>query len=88
MIWEDLLRAMATLCLTVALAAAVAAAILLVKEELSDRVGSEIGSKSGRKTGLLALLAVGVWIMVIGQNVSAAEAGGDRNGRDVRCPSG
>ena len=76
MIWEDLLRAMATLCLTVALAAAVAAAILLVKEELSDRLGSEIRSKSGRKTGLLALLAVGVWIMVIGQNVSAAEAGG------------
>ena len=75
MMWEDLLRAMATLCLTAALAAAAAAAILLVKEDLSDRLGNEFRPGSGRKTGLLTLLAVGVWIMVIGQNVTAAEAG-------------
>ena len=73
---EDICRVMACLCLTAALAAAVAAAILLVREELADRVKEELKSKYSRRIGLLVLFTVCVWLLIIGQNASAAEAAG------------
>ena len=71
---EDVCRVMAGLCLAAALAAAAAAVILLVREGLAGRLRDELKSKYRRRIGLLVLFTVCVWLLVIGQNASAAEA--------------
>ena len=73
-VWEDISRVMAILCLVTAGAALVAAGILLVREELTGRLWDLLKSETGKRTGILVLAAACVWILVIGQNVSAAEA--------------
>ena len=70
---------MAALFMITALAGAAAAVILLVRARLYERLAGEAGAKY-RKTGILALIAVCVWIMVIGQSAAAAEAGSTRQG--------
>ena len=72
-IWGETSRIIAILCLTTALAAVTAAVILLVHEDLTERLSDRVKRGSGRKTGILALVAAGVWILVIGQSVAAAE---------------
>ena len=72
-IWGETSRIIAILCLTTALAAVTAAVILLVHEDLTERLGDRVKKGVGRKTGILALVAAGVWILVIGQSVAAAE---------------
>ena len=72
-IWGETGRIIAILCLTTALAAVTAAVILLVHEDLTERLSDRVKRGIGRKTGILALVAVGVWILVIGQSVAAAE---------------
>ena len=71
--WEDISRIMAILCLITAGAAFAAAGILLVREELTGRFWDALKSEAGRRTGILAIVAAGVWILVIGRSVSAAE---------------
>ena len=72
-IWGETSRIIAILCLTTALAAVTAAVILLVHEDLTERLNDRVKRGIGRKTGILALVAAGVWILVIGQSVAAAE---------------
>ena len=72
-IWGETSRIIAILCLTTALAAVTAAVILLVHEDLTERLSDRVKRGIGRKTGILALVAAGVWILVIGQSVAAAE---------------
>ena len=72
--WEEICRAMAALCLGLTLATVAGAVVLLVREGLADKLRNALLSKHSRRVSLLAVLAVGVWILVIGQNVSAAEA--------------
>ena len=71
--WEDISRVMAVLCLVTAGAAFVAAGILLVREELTGRLWDTLKSEAGKRKGILILAAAGVWILVIGRSVSAAE---------------
>ena len=71
--WEEISRIMAILCLVTAGAACVAAGILLVREELTGKLWETLKSESGRRTGILVIVAAGVWILVIGHSVSAAE---------------
>ena len=72
-IWEEISRVMAILCLVTAGAAFVAAGILLVREELTGRLLETLKTETGRRKGILVLAAAGVWILVIGHGVSAAE---------------
>lgn len=72
-IWEQVCRVMAALFMVTSLAAAAAALILLIREDLAERFGREYGKRYLRRLGLLAALAVGVWILVIGQSARAAE---------------
>ena len=72
-IWGETSRIIVILCLTTALAAVTAAVILLVHEDLTERLSDRVKRGIGRKTGILALVAAGVWILVIGQSVAAAE---------------
>ena len=72
-IWGETSRIIAILCLTTALAAVTAAVILLVHEDLTECLSDRVKRGIGRKTGILALVAAGVWILVIGQSVAAAE---------------
>ena len=72
-VWEDISRVMAILCLVTAGAAFVAAGILLVREELTGRLWDTLRSEAGKRKGILILAAAGVWILVIGRSVSAAE---------------
>ena len=71
--WEEISRVMAVLCLITAGAAIVAAGILVLREELGGRLRSTLKSEAGRRKGILLLAAAGVWILVIGKSVSAAE---------------
>ena len=71
--WEQVCRVMAALFMVTSLAAAAAALILLIRENLAERLGRECGDRYIRRLGLLAVLAVGVWILVIGQSARAAE---------------
>ena len=77
--WKQICGIMAALFMITALAGAAAAVILLVRARLYERLAGEAGAKY-RKTGILALIAVCVWIMVIGQSAAAAEAGSTRQG--------
>ena len=70
-IWGETSRIIVILCLTTALAAVTAAVILLVHEDLTERLSDRVKRGIGRKTGILALVAAGVWILVIGQSVAA-----------------
>ena len=72
--WEEISRVMAVLCLITALAAVTAAGILFVREKLSERTDSR-RSAGGRRAGIIAALAVGVWLLVLGRSASAAETG-------------
>lgn len=72
--WEEISRVMAVLCLITAGAAIVAAGILVLREKLGGRLRSTLKSDAGRRKGILLLAAAGVWILVIGKSVSAAEA--------------
>ena len=72
-IWGEAGRVMAALCLVTALAAVTAAVILLVHEGLTGRLKDTVKRETGRKLGILALIAVFVWVFVIGQSVAAAE---------------
>ena len=72
--WEEISRIMAVLCLITAGAAIVAAGILVLREELGGRLRSTLKSEAGKRKGILLLAAAGVWILVIGKSVSAAEA--------------
>lgn len=74
LIWGEICRVMATICLITALAAATAAGILLAKEKLAGRLIREWKEKTGKRTGFLVLAALLVWILVLGQNAAAAEA--------------
>ena len=74
MYWKQICGIMAALLLITALAGASAALILLVRARLYERLAGKAGANY-RKTGILALIAVCVWIMVIGQSAAAAEAG-------------
>ncbi|MBQ9027887.1 MAG: hypothetical protein IJ110_03875 [Lachnospiraceae bacterium] len=62
---------MAALFMVTSLAAAAAALILLIREDLAERFGREYGNRYLRRLGLLAVLAVGVWILVIGKSARA-----------------
>ena len=73
-IWGETGRIMASLCLITALAAVTTAVILLVHEDLTGRLKNTVKKEAGRKLGILALIAVFVWILAIGKNVAAAEA--------------
>lgn len=79
-IWGETGRIIAILCLTTALAAVTAAVILLVHEDLTERLSDRVKRGTGRKTGILALVAAGVWILVIGQSVAAAEVPAENSG--------
>ena len=72
-IWGETSRIVEILCLITALAAVTAAVILLVHEDLTERLGDRVKRGIGRRTGILALIAAGVWILVLGQSVTAAE---------------
>ena len=74
MYWKQICRIMAVLFIITALAGAAAAAILLVRARLYEKLAGEAGAKY-RKTGILALIAVCVWITVIGLSASAAQTG-------------
>ena len=63
--WEQVCRVMAALFMVTSLAAAAAALILLIRENLAEQLGRECGDRYIRRLGLLAVLAVGVWILVI-----------------------
>ena len=76
-VWEEISRVMAVLCLITSLAAVTAAVILLVHEELTDWLRGALKAGVKRRTGILMLAAAGVWIIVIGQSVSAAEVPGN-----------
>ena len=78
-IWEQVCRVMAALFMVTSLAAAAAALILLVREDLAKRFGRELGNRYLRRLGLLVMLAVGVWILVIGQSARAAEDHSNRS---------
>ena len=78
--WKQICGIMAALFMITALAGAAAAVILLVRARLYERLAGEAGAKY-RKTGILALIAVCVWIMVIGQSAAAAEADRTRRGQ-------
>ena len=72
-IWGETSKIVEILCLITALAAVTAAVILLVHEDLTGRLGDRVKRGIGRRTGILALIAAGVWILVLGQSVTAAE---------------
>lgn len=72
-IWGETNKIVEILCLITALAAVTAAVILLVHEDLTGRLGDRVKRGIGRRTGILALIAAGVWILVLGQSVTAAE---------------
>ena len=69
-IWGETGRIMASLCLITALAAVTAAVILLVHDDLTGRLKNTVKKEAGRKLGILALIAVFVWILAIGKNVA------------------
>lgn len=73
-IWGETGRIMASLCMITALAAVTAAVILLVHEDLTERLKKTVKKEAGRKLGILALIAVFVWILAIGKSAAAAEA--------------
>ena len=73
-IWGETGRIMASLCLITALAAVTTAVILLVHEDLTERLKKTVKKEAGRKLGILALIAVFVWILAIGKSAAAAEA--------------
>ena len=82
-IWGETGRIMAALCLITALAAVTAALILLVHEDLTERLSGRVKKGIGKKTGILALTAAGVWILVLGQSVTAAELPAENSGAAV-----
>lgn len=73
-IWGETGRIMASLCLITALAAVTAAVILLVHDDLTGRLKNTVKREAGRRVGILALIAVFVWILAIGKSAAAAEA--------------
>ena len=87
-IWGETGRIIAILCLTTALAAVTAAVILLVHEDLTERLSDRVKRGIGRKTGILALVAAGVWILVIGQSVAAAEVPAENSGTAAQGNNG
>ena len=72
-IWGEISKVMAALCLVTALAAAVSAAILLLREKLITRLSGEWAKESGRRTIILTAVAALIWLLVIGQSAHAAE---------------
>ena len=67
-IWGEISKVMAALCLVTALAAAVSAAILLLREKLITRLSGEWAKESGRRTIILTAVAALIWLLVIGQS--------------------
>ena len=78
-IWGETGRIMASLCMITALAAVTAAVILLVHEDLTERLKKTVKKEAGRKLGILALIAVFVWILAIGKSAAAAEASAENS---------
>ena len=85
--WEEISRVMAVLCLITAGAAIVAAGILVLREELGGRLRSTLKSEAGKRKGILLLAAAGVWVLVIGKSVSAAEVPAAENGANAASSS-
>ena len=62
-IWGEISKVMAALCLVTALAAAVSAAILLLREKLITRLSGEWAKESGRRTIILTAVAALIWLI-------------------------
>ena len=88
LVWGEICRVMAALCLVTALAAAASAGILLVREKLTERLSGEWASGSGRRTMILTAAAVCIWILVIGQSAFAAEVPEETASGGTTVPSG
>ena len=88
LVWGEICRVMAALCLVTALAAAASAGILLVREKLTERLSGEWAAGSGRRTMILTAAAVCIWILVIGQSAFAAEVPEETASGGTTVPSG